>query len=533
MPSKRSQTLSPEGLEILRQLKSDFDYYAPRCLKIRTKSGEMQTFRINATQRYVHERLEEQKAETGKVRALILKARQVGISTYVAGRYYWKTSLNQGLQAFILTHRDDATSNLFDLAKRYHDNCPEAIKPKTGFANAKELTFPSRVSGYKVATAGGKEVGRSATIQLFHGSEMAFWANADLHAAGIGQAIADEPGTEDIRESTANGIGNAFHTLWKAAEQGDSEYLPIFIPWFWHEEYTRTAPEGWTPPVDWREYAEAHGLSKDQTHWAYCKSRELSSVTGEDPTQISWKFRQEYPATAAEAFQTSGLEALIRPEKVLSARKGEVSGYGPLILGIDPARGGGDKTGIIDRQGRRLGGNICKRLDVSDLMALAGQIVQIHRSLNATKIVIDTTGLGAGLYDRLRELLGDKVEGVNFGAKAHDFTRYANRRAEMWDEMRQWFDDVAGVQVPDSDELQADLCAVPAPGNGLPNSTRFNSSGQLILEPKDKLKERLTYSPDLGDAAALTFAADFSEIAEPDLEALDFGMPQDGGWMAA
>jgi hypothetical protein len=105
-------------------------------------------------------------------------------------------------------------------------------------------------------------------------------------------------------------------------------------------------------------------------------------------------------------------------------------------------------------------------------------------------------------------VLGDMVMGVNFGAGAFNKKAYANRRAEIWDEMRQWFDDPAGVKVPDSDDLQGDLCA-PIRG---PGATRFNSSGQLLLEDKDHIKERLTVSPDLGDAAALTFGVDLSQI---------------------
>src|SRR3990172_1176864 len=159
-------------------------------------------------------------------------------------------------------------------------------------------------------------------------------------------------------------------------------------------------------------------------------------------------------------------------------------------------------------------------------MATAGEVVRLVKQLNPVKVVIDTTGLGAGLYDRLRELLGDKVEGVNFGAKAHLFQQYANRRAEMWDLMRQWFEDPAGVQIPDEDALQGDLCSVIRG----PGATRFNSNGQLILEPKEHVKERLTFSPDLADAACLTFAVDFSAAQQT---TWDYSSVGNDGWLAA
>lgn len=503
-------SLSSRERAVRQRLKDDFEHYARKCLRIRTKAGTLEPLVLNRSQRHLHERLEAQRAEKGRVRALVLKGRQVGISTYIGGRYYWRGTHTVGFRTFILTHLDQATDNLFEVAKRYHDNCPPLVKPTTGYANSRELSFPALHGGYRVATAGSKGVGRSDTLQLFHGSEVAFWPNAEQHSSGIMQALSDADGTECILESTANGIGNTFHSLWKAAERGESEFEAIFLPWYWHEEYVREVPGDWQAPEAWRDYADTYGLTDEQMYWAWAKNRDLAVLSGGSPDEINWKFRQEYPANADEAFQTSGVGAFIPAEKVLRARKCKAGGYGPIILGVDPARGGGDKTGIIDRQGRRLGGNICKRINHNDLMVVAGEIQQIVRELSPAKVVIDTTGLGAGLYDRLREVLGNLVEGVNFGTRAHDSKHYANRRAEIWDLMREWFDDPAGVSVPDSDELQGDLCAPTAPGTVV-GGTRFNSLGQLILEDKAHMKKRLSFSPDLGDAAALTFAIDLSQ----------------------
>lgn len=519
--------ISREELELAAKLKDDFEIYSRSCLKIRTKAGDVHPFRLNRSQLFLHQKLEAQRKATGKVRALVLKARQVGISTYIGGRFYWRTSHGFGLRAFILTHLDAASDNLFGMAKRFHENCPEEVRPTTGKANAKELSFSVLDSGYKVATAGSAEVGRSETIQIFHGSEVAFWPNAENHAAGIRQAIADAPGTEVIFESTANGIGNVFHREWKAAERGDSDYEAIFIPWFWHEEYDTQPEPGWTPPEAWIEYEQTYKLTRSQTYWAWRKNRGLCVSAGGTPDEPCWQFRQEYPANADEAFQTSGADAFIQPNAVLKARKASVAPYGPIILGVDPARGGGDKTGIIDRQGRRLGGHVCKRIDSNDLMATAGEIQRIVRQIGPAKVVIDTTGLGAGLYDRLRETLGDLVEGVNFASKAYDHEHFVNRRAEMWDLMRQWMDDPAGVQVPDDDAFQGDVCAIIRG----PGATRFNSNNQLVLEPKDHVKERVGFSPDLGDASALTFAIDMSmlRVVEDDPEPV---FREQGAWLA-
>src|SRR5438105_4678513 len=215
----------------------DFACFAAEHLRIRSKSGGIALLTFNKAQRFVHERLEAQRAATGRVRALILKGRQQGCSTYVAARFYHRTVHARGLRTYILSHEEQATQNLFEMVERFHANLPAAMKPSTGAANAKELWFDALDSGYKVGTAGTKGVGRSSTVQLFHGSEVAFWPFAETHAAGVLQAVPDEPGTEVILESTANGIGNFFHRKWREAETGTSEYFAIFIPWFWPDEY--------------------------------------------------------------------------------------------------------------------------------------------------------------------------------------------------------------------------------------------------------------------------------------------------------
>src|SRR3546814_17873500 len=110
------------------------------------------------------------------------------------------------------------------MVQRYHEHCPELVKPSTSAANAKELYFDKLDGGYQVATAGAKATGRSMTVQYFHGSEVAFWPFAADHAAGVIQAVPDIAGTALILESTANGIGNYFHQQWQRAEAGQSAY---------------------------------------------------------------------------------------------------------------------------------------------------------------------------------------------------------------------------------------------------------------------------------------------------------------------
>lgn len=519
-------TLSATELERLRRLRDEFEYFAKHCLRIRTKSGKIVPLTLNRAQRHLHERLEDQRRRTGKVRAIVLKGRQMGASTYIEARFYWRLWGGKGLRAFILTHEQAATDNLFAMAKRYHENVPEALRHPTQAANAKELAFAGRDCSYSVATAGTKEVGRSSTIQLFHGSEVAFWPNAEEHTAGLVQAIADEAGTERIFESTANGIGNVFQRRFAAALRGGEEQA-VFMPWYWDDSYRAAPADGWQPGSKWLEYADLYGLDDEQLYWAWLKNRDMATATGQPEDEPCWKFKQEYPANAEEAFQTAG-NSFIPAMRVSAARKAEIMPQGPLVIGVDPARGGGDKTGVVSRQGRHVGRTVCETWDVDDTMVIAGRVANLIRLHRPAAVNVDVGGLGAGVYDRLREMGFGEVNPVNFGSSPLGLgptgdELYENRRAEMWDVMRDWFNDPAGVQIPDDDTLHADLTA-PAWG---PGQTRHKSNNELVIEPKDKIRERLGFSPDLGDAMALTFAVPIAQHSFDD-EDDDRGGPTDG-----
>ena len=473
---------------IRQKLKDDFQHYASKCLKIRTKSGAVVPFELNTAQQYIHQCVEEQRAKTGKVRAIVLKGRQQGCSTYIEGRFYWRVTHTKGVRAFILTHEEDATNNLFEIANRYHENCPKPVQPSTSAANAKELHFKKLDSGYKVGTAGNKAVGRSSTVQFFHGSEVGFWPNAQQHAAGILQAIPDEPGTEVFKESTANGIGNYFHKEWQDAEAGLSEYIAIFVPWYWQYEYRKDVPDGFSLDDEEQQYMDAYSLDMNQMAWRRAKIIELK-----DPSL----FKQEYPATAAEAFQVSGLDPYIKPELVISARKAEVEAIGEKRLGVDPARFGDDRTSICYRQGRKV--HWIRSYTKKSTMEVAGLVRMAIAEVKAEQCAIDVGGLGAGVYDRVRELVGadecDVVQ-VNSAESPIDSTKYTNKRAEMWGEVKEWLI-AQPAQLPDSDEIQADLTQI---------RYSYDSNNALRMEKKEDMKKRGFRSPDMADSLGLTFA---------------------------
>ena len=482
--------MTPHEKEIRLKLKNDFLHYAKKCLKIRTKKGAVIPFEVNKAQQYVFDKLEEQKALTRKVRALILKGRQQGMSTLVAGRFYHISTHQFGTQVFILTHALDATSNLYKMVQRYHEHCPRIVRPEATTSNSKELIFGALDSAYKIGTAENKAVGRSSTIQLFHGSEVAFWANASEHAKGILQAVPNEAGTEVILESTANGIGNYFHEQWQAAESGESDFIAIFVPWYWQTEYRREIPNDFTLSSEESELVLNYDLDYEQIYWRRLKIAELS-VGGMDGTKA---FCQEYPFNSAEAFQVSGDDVFISPNCAITAAKMEAEKYGPLLIGVDPSRFGSDRTAIIRRQGRVLFGK--QTFLKYDTMQIAGICHTIILKEKPEKMFIDIVGLGAGVYDRLKELgHEDIIVAVNSGTTPNDQNKYYNKRAEMWGDFRDWLLELP-CQIPDDSELLSDICSV---------KYKFDSRGRLVIEKKEEMKKRGVRSPDTADAACLTF----------------------------
>ena len=536
---------SEREIAVRKRLKTDFEYYAPRCLKIITKKDDMgrsdiRPFEFNAAQKIIHDSIEDQKRRLGYVRKVILKGRQQGCSTYVEGRFYWKTSMNGGEKTFILTHQEGATDNLFGMAKRYHDNAPPFVQPHVGKQNSKEMEFDRIESRYQVATAGSKGAGRSATLSNFHGSEVGFWENGSEHLAGVMQAIPLAPGTEVILESTANGFGNIFHKQWEMAVKGESDFEAIFIPWFIQTEYRRPAPDGFqllgdkesVPDGELTEvdYAAAFELTADQMFWRRKKIAELGG--GEEGFFL---FKQEYPATPDEAFQKSSMNSLLSRKFVIKARKSTVATAGALIIGVDPAGDGedSDRTAIVRRRTRRIFG--IETFNKLNTMQIAARIHTIIKQEKPQRVFIDVGGLGVGIVDRLLEMEGTAgiVVPVNFGEAANDPVVYVNRKAEMAWTFKEWLEDPGGANIPDDNEVQADLLATP------PDDP--DSNQRKRLKPKKWVKKEFGKSPDIFDGCCLTFAmplapgAHVQGNAASDFDPFDYTTGGDGmigntGW---
>lgn len=481
------KAMTPEQRQRLAWLLGNFDAYASNCLKILPKmGGDLVPLVFNSAQWHLHKAIEVQRqSNNGKVRALALKGRQQGISTYTEARLMWRMATIKGLKGYVLAHEQKASDNLFTMLERYYQNLPTHVKPLLGASNAKELVLAKMDSKAEVATAGTKGTGRSGTAQFLHGSEIAFWPNADEHFAGIGQTVPDLPGTEIILESTANGTANVFHELWQLAVSGKSDYLPVFIPWFWQLEYSRDVPADFELTPDEDEYRELYGLTMGQMAWR----RNKIDTDFRGDTQL---FDQEYPASAELAFASSSPKALIPASLVIAARKvRDVEAIGRKILGVDPAEYGDDETSCVLRQGR-----VAKK--VGGWQGLGPMETVAKVSLLADRLGVDVINVdatnSAGITDRLIEL-GYPAVRVHFGSAARQDDLYVNCRDEMWGEMLEWLRDKP-ASIDDSDSLGAQLTSV---------EKTYDSKRRMKLEPKEKMKGRGLRSPDDADALALTF----------------------------
>lgn len=488
--------------ELINNLK-DLRWFAEQFFYISVKGADddetaLIPFKFNTAQIYLHNKLEAQLKATGRVRAIICKGRQQGVSTMVSARFFHKVITRKGYKTFIMTHHDSATNNLFNMVKTYFDNLPPGLCPYPTRLNTTEMYFDVFKGGYKVGTAGSKKVGRSDTIQLLHGSEAGLWDNTEEHSTGIFQTVADVAGTEIIIESTAQGIGNWYHKEWVAAVAGESEYMAIFIPWYWQPEYTASA-EGMELTQDERAFMRAYssdGLTIEHLAWRRNKMRNMSK----DPERALELFSQEYPFNANDAFLNPVKNTFIPSKYVTAARKRKLKSEAGIVIGVDPAddKDGSDRTAIIFRQGRKAWN--LKTYRNHNTMHICGKLVNMIKKYDPVKVFVDCIGIGKGIVDRMQEMGYTQVEGINVALDAHDKEHFTDRRAELWNACADWLMQDMPVEIPDSDELQSDLCSV---------GYDEDSSGRLRIESKKSLRKRGMPSPDCADALLHTFAAGY------------------------
>ncbi len=233
------------------------------------------------------------------IRIIVLKGRQVGISTVTEALLFLWCFFFPGSNVLVMSKDRESSEGLFEMTKLYWDMWPFKTLFTTTRASTRRLSWAETLSNFRVESAKGKEVGRGGTFQAVHMSEVAFWENVEL-AGGLMNAIPNRHGTAVILESTANGVGGWFYDEWMKAVRGDSDFVPLFFPWFLHREYIirhTTLTSGELTSVE-RSLVRNFNLSLGQLAW---RRRKIRESNGDEDL-----FKQEYPCTWMEAFLSTG-----------------------------------------------------------------------------------------------------------------------------------------------------------------------------------------------------------------------------------
>lgn len=331
--------------EVRLSLATDTLLWAPLVLKIVPKERQHGLIPLlpKAGQIALEKCLDEQRKAGKPLRVIILKARQIGMSTWIQGKLILPATQLPHTNALTVVHEDDAVKKLYRIGDRMFRNLVAAIQPevrsfKTNdfihFAQKGDLWQGDALwpdSMYELHTAGTPEAGRAGTYHRVHLSEYAFYPKAEEKLVAVMQAVPDDPDTLVAIESTANGQ-NHFEQLWEQATDGRSEFIAFFWPWWKEEEYQSAFMQG--------EREEFRPGDLEQSPYAEEEPELLDPgpidvMTGEHVPltleQLKWrretianklggkieKFHQEYPATPEQAFLSTGRKVF---EPMLVAR---------------------------------------------------------------------------------------------------------------------------------------------------------------------------------------------------------------------
>ena len=323
-----NQQLNQEQLDKILEIRKDFYRYCKNNLKIKDKHSRIVPFVPNAPQRVLIDYVLLCIKEHRPVKAIILKARQMGLSTAVEALIYWWTSTNTNINSVIIGHEESSSKNLYMMFRRYYDHTNPLFKPSIKYNTRTDLSFErfddtgkqvGLGSSIKTATAGNKAAGRSDTINLLHASELGEWENGEDLVASLLETVPDEEYMEKpsmmFLESTAKGRGSYFHKEFVAAVKRLNNFEPFFFPWWILDSYERES--------SWEELGELSEYEQflcDLILKGHTVAGQTITINPESiPRKIAFYRRkaknfeatperlpQEYPSTWQEAFIASG-----------------------------------------------------------------------------------------------------------------------------------------------------------------------------------------------------------------------------------
>ena len=369
-------------------------FLADKLLRVRDRSGALCGLHANPAQRA----FEERRGRTN----IVLKARQMGMTSWVAGRFLLKTMLQRGVLTVQVAHTREAAEGIFGIVQRMWENLPTSLRDgplRRSRANAGQMVFPFLDSEYRVVSAGEASAGRGLTIQNLHCSEVSRWpGDARAILAGLRAAVA--PGGEVCLESTPSGAYGCFYEEWMRAEEAG--VTKHFFPWWMEPGYVGEAAEG-ELTCEEEMLVEAHGLTRRQIGFR----RELEK-----------SFRglrvQEFAEDALSCFKATGeccfdLEAIERrmmaaPAAVEIRRGGAVKVWLPWIRGreylvaVDTAGGGADGDYAAVQVIDLMSGMQCAELRAHlGTLALATETARLAREYGGAMVAVEGNNHGAGV----------------------------------------------------------------------------------------------------------------------------------------
>jgi hypothetical protein len=371
-------------------------------LNIRTRSGIVGPLCANEVQRAF------ERNRSG--RDIVLKARQVGLTTWAAALFFLKTITRPGTLTLQVAHTQESAEEIFRIVHRFLENMPGKLRSgalRTSRANVRQIVFPELDSQYRVVSAGERNAGRGLTIQYLHCSELARWpADPAETLAGLRAALA--PDGEQILESTPDGIGGCFYDEWQnASETGLTRH---FFPWWMERRYRTKAVEEDSLTEEERGLRAREGLT-------------LAQIGFRRKIQANFRglVRQEYAEDDSSCFRASGdsvfeLDAvekrlLSAPAPVEARRNGELEIWFPSLPGkqyaiaVDPA-GGGSEGDFSAAQVLELGSGLqCAEFagHVGGL-ELAKVVTDLAKEYNDAWLVVERNNHGTGVLSLIESV---------------------------------------------------------------------------------------------------------------------------------
>ena len=300
-------------------LSEPVNWIEAHCL-ITDKQGKQIPLELNEAQVIVQQVKNELRRQGKPIRIIVLKARQLGITTEASADSYCDINTKCNRRAMIVAHKQESSVDIFRRVRQMQDSNPYRRKEK--YNNRREIEFDApHNSLIAVQTAGNPELGRGSTNHYVHCSEVAFWPFAKESLNAVMQSIPDASVTADtcvVLESTANGLGGTFYDIWCGAKpydpdnkfislcKGETEWVGIFLPWHIFEQYKSPVPADFERttcdhPVYGNEtdLTRIYNLCDEQLQW---RRETIRSKCLNDPEL----FQQEYPSCDVEAFLVSG-----------------------------------------------------------------------------------------------------------------------------------------------------------------------------------------------------------------------------------